>query len=357
MFPYLLIFLFASILFFFNKKGTNFGLFLFFIFFTFLAGFRDMIGGFDVYVYGEIYEAKEIQILNYESFEKGFRLYLLALRKVSNDRYFMFFITSFLMTFLHFRILKKVSPIALFSVFIYFCKFFLMSFVYLRQGLALGIIWSSLLFLDKKYIKFFVLMAIGVFLHKSAILFVPFYFISKIKISTKTMIIVAFTALFISLTSISTALFGFLADNANDDKFNKYINHASEINFFYLFEVFLLIILLIKFKNNFYETEKGKMILNGLFCYIIISILSLTNATFVRFTWYYLIFILLALPSIYEFIKLKEQKRLFKFAVYSYYSMLFFRLLIVYDGGDFMPYKSIFQKFDRHGRWEFMEYR
>ena len=357
MLVYLLIFILASFLFFFNKKNSALSLAFFFIVFVFIAGFRDMIGGFDVYIYGEIYEAKVIQILNYESFEKGFRFYLIALKNLSNDRYFMFFATSFLMTFLHFRILKKTSPILFFSIFIYFCKFFLMSFVYLRQGIALGLVWSSLLFLDKKYIRFFVLLITAYFIHKSAILFAPFYFISKVKISTKAMVLIAFIALFISLTSISNTLFGFLADSANNEKFNKYINKSSDINFFYLFEVFLLIVLLLKFKTKFYETEKGKMILNGLFCYIIISILSLTNATFIRFTWYYLIFILLTLPSIYEFIKRKEQKNLFKLAVYFYYSLLFFRLLIVYDNGDFMPYKSIFQNFDRQGRWEFMEYR
>lgn len=357
MLVYLLIFILASFLFFFNKKGSALSLAFFFIVFVFITGFRDMIGGFDVYIYGEIYEAKEIQLLNYQSFEKGFRFYLLALKNLNSDRYFMFFTTSFLMTFLHFRILKKTSPILFFSIFIYFCKFFLMSFVYLRQGLALGIIWSSLLFLDKKYVRFFVLVCVAYFIHKSALLFAPFYFVSKIKISTKTMVVVACVALFISVTSISNTLFGFLADSANEAKFNKYLDKSSDINFFYLFEVFLLIILLLKFKTKFYETENGKMILNGLFCYIIISILSLTNATFVRFTWYYLIFILLALPTIYEFILLKQQKRIFKFAVYVYYSLLFFRLLIVYDDGDFMPYKSIFEDFDRNGRWEFMEYR
>ena len=357
MLVYLLIFILASFLFFFNKKDSALSLAFFFIVFVFIAGFRDMIGGFDVYIYGEIYEAKVIQILNYESFEKGFRFYFLALKNLSNDRYFMFFATSFLMTFLHFRILKKTSPILFFSIFIYFCKFFLMSFVYLRQGLALGVIWSSLLFLDKKYIRFCVLVGMAYFIHKSAILFAPFYFISKIKISRVMMFIIALVAMVIAITSISNTLFGFLADSANEAKFSKYLNNSGDINFFYLFEVILLILLLIKFKNKFYETDNGTMILNGLFCYIIISVLSLTNATFVRFTWYYLIFILLALPNIYNFILLKENKIIFKFAVYMYYSLLFFRLLIVYDGGDFMPYKSIFEDFDRNGRWEFMEYR
>jgi len=65
----------------------------------------------------------------------------------------------------------------------------------------------------------------------------------------------------------------------------------------------------------------------------------------------------LGLPLIYNFSEGVNSKRVFKTAVYTYYTLLFFRLMILYDGGDFMPYKSIFQDFDRQGRWEFYEYK
>lgn len=357
MLPYLIIFLFASFLFFFAEKSNNFLLFLFFVLFVFLVGFRDMIGGFDVYVYGAIYEAKIYKILSYKPFEKGFQLYFIALKFFSNDRYFMFFVTSLIMTFMHFKVIKKLSPILFFSLFIYFCKFFLLSFVYLRQGLALAFVWTAILYVDKKYIRFFFFVIIAICLHKSAIIFLPFYFISKFKIPTATMIVVALVTFFISVTSIANFLFGFLAESSNDEKFAKYNSNSGDINLFYLFEIALLTILILLFKAKLYESKKGIMILNGLFCYVIISILSLTNATFVRFSWYFLIFILAGIPSIYQLIENNIQKRHFKLAVYIYYSLLFFRLLTVYDNGDFMPYKSVFQTFDRQGHWEFLEYR
>ena len=89
----------------------------------------------------------------------------------------------------------------------------------------------------------------------------------------------------------------------------------------------------------------------------LINIIALTNASFIRFGWYYFIFLVLALPQIFYFIKQLEIRKLFKAGIYLYYSLLFFRLLIVYDDGDFMPYKTIFQDFDRNSQWEFMDKR
>jgi hypothetical protein len=357
MLPYFLIFMFASYLFVFEQKNNQFLLWLFFALFVFLAGFRDMIGGFDVYIYGELYESNAIQILNYGSFEKGFKLYLLALKNFRNNRHFMFFVTAFLIAFLHFRIIKKSTPILFFSLFIYFCKFFLFSFVYLRQGLAIALIWTAILYLDKKYIRFIFLVCVAVCFHKSAILFAPFYFISRVKIPTGVMISAAIITFFIAITSLANFLFDILADSVNDEKFARYSSKSADVNFFYLFEIILLVILVLFFKAKLYQSKNGIVVLNGLYCYIIISILSLTNATYVRFTWYFLIFIIIGIPMIYQEIASAVNKRHFKFAVYTYYSLMFFRLLTFYDDGDFLPYKSIFQDFERNGRWEFMEYR
>ena len=60
---------------------------------------------------------------------------------------------------------------------------------------------------------------------------------------------------------------------------------------------------------------------------------------------------------IYTIIKEQQLKSLFRNLVFVYYALVFFRLLIVYDDGDFMPYKSIFQDFNRNSQWEYMDDR
>ncbi|NJM78915.1 MAG: hypothetical protein HC854_03475 [Flavobacterium sp.] len=67
----------------------------------------------------------------------------------------MFFACAAIIMLFHFYTVKKYSSIVYFSLFILFCKFFLMSFVYLRQGIAMGVIWFSIRYVLKAdFIRF-----------------------------------------------------------------------------------------------------------------------------------------------------------------------------------------------------------
>jgi len=359
MLPYIFIFLFASVLYFHkNERKVSVGFYIFLMLLILISGFRDMIGGYDVYIYGQIFDAPVEVIANFKAFEPGFRLYYIFLKQLNDNRHFMFFITALLMMSLHFFAVKKHSPIVYFSIFLLFCKFFLMSFVYLRQGLAMGIIWFSFPYiLNKNYIKFFLLAALAFCFHKSSVIFVPMLFVGGLKFKNINMFIIAFVALIIAVSPLSGILLGALAESSGDEKASIYVAKSGDVNIFYFIEILLLIWLLLQFRADFYKTKYGTLLANGLFGYIIVNIMALTNASFVRFGWYYFFFLILAIPSIYNFINSQKTKMAFKTIVFAYYSLLFFRLLIVYDGGDFMPYKSIFQDFNRGSMWEFMEYK
>jgi hypothetical protein len=359
MIPYVLLFLLASFLFFIpSNEKPGIGFYVFLIVAILFSGLRDMIGGYDVYIYAEVYEIPTSQIMKFPTFEIGFRWFYYLLRQISDNRYFMFFICAVLIMASHFFTVKKHSPIIYFSLFILFCKFFLMSFVYLRQGIAMGIIWFSIGYILKKdFLRFGFLIILAFLFHKSAIIFLPIYFIANIKFNQLNMFVVTLCALVISVSPLTSFFMTLISDNIDNDRIAVYVSKSGGINIFYLIEAVLLIYLLLKFRTQFYKTQKGTLILNGLFLYILINIMSLTNASFVRFGWFYFIFLVLAIPYIYNFIKQIEIKKVFKLGVYVYYSLLFFRLLIVYDDGDFMPYKSIFQEFNRNSQWEFMDKR
>lgn len=358
MIPYLIVFLFVAVFYFQkNENKVSIGFYAVLALLIAFSGFRDMIGGFDVYIYGEVYESSPDFIKLYMAFEVGFKTYFLLLKNISNDRYFMFFFSAALMLSLQFFTIKKYSPVIYFSVFILFCKFFLMSFVYLRQGIAMGIIWFSLpLILDRKYLKFFLLAGFAFLFHKSSLIFLPIYFIANIKFKNLNMFVISVVALIVSVSPLSTFILGILAENA-DAKVGVYVEKSGGINVFYLIESAVLIYLMLKYRSDFYKTKFGTLILNGLFGYIIVNIMALTNASFLRFGWYYFIFLIIALPYIYTFIEYPKFKANFKLLIFIYYSFVFFRLLIAFDDGDFMPYKSIFQDFRRNGQWEIMEYR
>lgn len=361
MLPYLFIFFLASILFFRAYRKVDFLIYFFVLVSIMIAGLRDMIGGFDVYIYAEVYEVLRGKYLFiYEPFEKGFLTYFYILQTISTKREFMFFISALIMTLLHFYSIKKHSPNIGISLFIYFCKFFLFSFVYLRQGFAMGIAWLSLFYIiEKRYYVTAAFLLLAFFFHKSSIVFLPFLLIAHKKFTARELGVMAAGIIFISITPIGSFLTSFLAEASESEKLSAYTSKSGAVNLFYLIEGGLGIYLASIFNKYFYLNKQTTVIFNGFFMYSIVILAGLTNATFIRFSWYYFIFVVLALPYIYYFYSWKNKffQPQFKLLLFLYYSLVFFRLLIVYDGGDFMPYKTIFQDFERNGRWEFMEYR
>jgi hypothetical protein len=358
MYIYIILLTLASILYYSRNNKNNMLFIVFLILAIGIAGFRDMIGGYDVYIYSEIYESLD-KIKNlYITFEPGFVLYYKALRVFNEDRYFMFFVSSCIVLGFYIYYLKKISVFFYFSLFIFFCKFYLMSFVYLRQGLAMVLVFSSLYFLLKHKKKWAILLAIAaIFTHKSAIVFLPFIFVCNLKFSYLQITFIIAVIALLSFSPLGTILLSNAGDALNEEKITAYANKTGSVNIFYIIEGFIILVLAFFFRDKFYANKNTIIYYNGILFYGLIIIFGITNATFVRLAWYYFMFICLGLPYIYYFIDFKNIKQLFRNMVFVYYALIFIRLMIVFDGGDFMPYKSIFQDFDRKGIWEYREYR
>ena len=348
----------AVILYYSKNNKANFLFIAFAILTICIAGFRDMIGGFDVYVYGQAYEAPILQLANLQIFEPGFVFFYSVLHYVSTDRAFMFFVSSVIILGGHFYFYRKLSIWPYVTIFIFFCKFYLMSFVYLRQGIAMVLVlWSISFLLKKKYIPTLLICILAFFFHKSAIIFLPFIFIAYYQFSYLQIIFLAIIVAVLSISGLGAELILGVSELTENEKLAKYSHKSGTINYFYVIEGLLLLTLVLNLKHKFYLNKNHIVYFNGILIYGLVIIFSITNATFIRFGWYYFSFLCLGFPVIIKLIDSPDFKRLFKKAIFVYYSLVFFRLLLVYDGGDFYPYKSIFQDFDRKGRWEFMEYK
>lgn len=359
MLPYLFILLLVCILFICEKWiKQSWPYYILLIILILFAGLRDMIGGFDVYIYGQFYEMDYRLILLYPHFEPGFRLLAVICKLIIDKREFFFFITAMFTLYMHFRVIKKNSNLLFFAIFIYFCKFYLFTFVYLRQGLAMGLLWFALPYiLNKKYLKASLLFGLAFLFHKSSLIFLPMLFISNRRFNSiqLTAGILAFVIIFAS--PLGQMVSRLVADASENSKLNVYAEKHTAINVFYVGELLLFTSLAFIFKKYFYQYKETMLIFNGFIFYILMSIVGLTNASFVRLAWYFFIFVVLAIPYMYSFLQDEKLKKVFKSFVFVYYAAIFFRLLLVFDNGDLMPYKAIFQDFDREGMWEHMEYR
>lgn len=317
-----------------------------------------MIGGFDVYIYGEVYEISTIRMFLYPNFEWGFKLYYWVLKLCSDRREFMFFISAIVFIGGHSYVIKKWSPLVYFSLFVYFSKFFFYSFVYVRQGIAMFIAWYSIKYLfSNERAKFALALLVIFFFHKSAIIFAPLLIIHKWKFNNWQLALLTVTVVVLGISPLGKSLVGMVASTSGDEKLHRYLEKSGGINFFYVIETAMLTVLAVVFRKDFYKEQHTTIIYNGFLSFIYVIIISLTNASFIRLGWYYYIFMALALAHIYFFIKSKQSRLLYKSVVFIYFSLIFFRQMITLTAGDLIPYKSIFQDFDRNGDSEHYEYR
>jgi hypothetical protein len=359
MLAYIIVFLFSAALFIFDREAKNSFLFwLYVCTMIFIAGFRDMIGGFDVYIYGEVYEMNNFLMFLYPNFELGFKGYYWVLKLISEKREFMFLASSAFFIGVHAVLFRKWSDAAAISMFVFFSKFFLYSFVYVRQGMALAIAFFALKYLvDKKYRFFALFVVILFFFHKSSVIFAPLLFIAHRKFNRVQLILLTTLVLIVGMSPLGSGLFSVIADQTQNGKLLKYAEQEIGINFLYVMELFILIAFAVIFRKDFYSKPNSTVIYNGLLLYIYVIAIGLTNATFIRLGWYYYFFVALALGFIFTYIKDKNLKIIFKLCVFLYFGLFYFRQLKVLTAGDLVPYKTIFETWDRNGDSEHYEYR
>lgn len=335
---------------------------------AFIMGIRDMIGSKDMYYYSYFFERFSfLDLWHFNFYEPGFKTYTILLKCLSNQREFFFFITAFSLIFLQSFAVKKMNlgRLSYWILFIVLCKFYLLDFVYLRQLMATGLAWIAFshYFATGKKWESFALFIFAAFFHRSALILLPLFFILNLKNSLKIVfwIYAALTTVVIFqwITPISQKFFTGIGQYFPYlDRLKYYAFENTELKYLYLLEIPLILVVLYfipKLKNIL--ALQQRILFNAVFLYGFFSIFSMQNTTFIRFAWFYFLGLASAIVLILNYFNRSEIKNYIKIGILVYYSAIFFRILISFDGGDFIPYKSIFNEFKRNGQFEIYEYR
>lgn len=329
------------------KKTNKATYYLLLFAFAVSLGVRDLIGGYDVYIYRAVYIGGPETIDN-SGFEWGVRQMFSFLYLFSASEYFMFFVTAVVTVLATFTSLKKYSVFLYLALFIFFCKFYLMSYVYLRQGIAMGIIWYSLRYVEsRKFFPFLLVVFLAFLFHRSAFIFLPIYFMRE---KYDIRLYIGVTVVFFSFLVLPVFDPLLTLVSSFSERYEAYGQHIGEnFNVLYVIEALLcFIVLLLQYKKKM--TFREIIIYNGMFIYIILQLLAAKKGIFIRTTWYYLIFYCVFLS---DFIQTSRfNRRVFKPILILIFSTLFFRMLIIWDNGDFLPYKSFFDNTERNSIWQ-----
>ena len=159
-----------------------------------LSGFRDISIGIDTMSYYSYYNRDlSIEDLGEYYGYQGmlFWLFMSFIKEVFDDYQVVLIIVAIVSVGLISRFIWKYSRYPMISLFIYSTGgFFAIGLSLVRQYLALSIIVYSFDYIVKRdFIKFFITLIVAFCVHPSSVLFLPAYFISRIKVNKKSIII------------------------------------------------------------------------------------------------------------------------------------------------------------------------
>ena len=322
-----------------------------FLLMAFFVGFSDMLGGYDRYIYGELfdniaditnekgrYEAASLFALY--STEIGYGFYNILLSHLTSNRYIFILLITITIYILFFFVFKKYCVNYSFALMLFMGLMFFFTFTYLRQMVAVGLGWLSFQYIYKrKLLKFLACVLIAATFHNSAIILLPLYFIPIKRFDKKKVMLFMILCLLIGLSGGPSAIFRIYGDVADmHNRSDSYIEEEIGFKYEYIIEAFVF--LYIVFKNYRYIpiTKKDTVMLNALLGFCAILLLFVQSLNGGRLGWFYMIGVIVTLSTICNGLKEKSQTRVLVLLM----SFILFTRIVFQWGYMLSPYKTFF---------------
>lgn len=293
------------------SRGTQtFLMALFMLVLGVFVGLGDMLGGYDRYIYGEIFDSMTDQRLAgnnpwmssafaFYGTEFGYGTWEALMTYVTANRYIFIFASTIVIYILLIVSLRQYVENIPFAVIMFMGLWFFFTFTYLRQIMGCAICWLAVRYIIKRNLSLFLLVIfIGYSFHNSAIIFLPMYFL-PVKKFPKTQVITIMTiALLIGLTPIPQGLFSVYGE-MNEARIGTmgYMRDAG-FRWAYLIEAtFFLYVILSNYKKI--ENQRNEIVMLNMaliFCAILLLFVRSENGG--RLGWFYMIGILCTLSNI-----------------------------------------------------------
>ena len=262
---YILLFVITAVLAWTNSGNTKISKFIFFSFYFSLAlfvGLADMLGGYDRYIYSEIFQSMHENVVKGILFSDEFIMYfgkepvfglindLIAF--FTSNRYVFILVYTIFLYMVYAVSFYRYTRNPFFALLVFEGLMFFFTFTYLRQVLAAGVVWFAIPYVAqrsfKKYLLFIVLATL---IHNSAAYMILLYFIPRRKFEKKYIVIFMLTLLIIGISGVTKFVFSVSGDVVSNARIASYANTA-EIGFRieYVIEATLFLsILLLNYKR------------------------------------------------------------------------------------------------------------
>lgn len=274
------------------------------------VGLGDMLGGYDRYIYAELFDSmadvthaggNPWQSFSFEFYgsEFGYGTFCALLSYITGNRYIFIFILTMVIYTLLIISLRQYVDNAPFAVVMFMGLWFFFTFTYLRQVLGCTIMWLAVKYIIDRNLKLFLLVwFIGFSFHNSCIMFLPMYWVPIKKLNRQMVLYIMIAALLIGLTSIPQGLFASYGE-IDEDRINV-SGYAADAGFriaYFVEAVFFLYVILTHY-HDISNKAKDIVMLNIalVFCAILLVFIKSENGG--RIGWMFMIGVICTLTNV-----------------------------------------------------------
>lgn len=364
---YIILFLIPVIFFFYYKdnKQASYKPFLFFlIFLALFVGLSDMLGGYDRYIYGELFDNLADQLkagtpiissdINQAySTEFGYIGFNWAIAHITSNRYifiFLYTICMYAIILYSFRKYAKNYPLA--SI-LFMALVFYFSFTYLRQMFAAAIIGLSIRYIiERKFLKYCAIILAAFSFHNSAIIFFPMYFIANRKYSKAHILLLMSVCFVIGVSGITSGLYNLFDDISSRGVHADYAVQG-DARIAYILEAGFFLFFLIKSYQYLPDTKQSIVLYNIALAFCAILLLFIRSENGGRLSWYFIYGLIFSLTQLSTTNYGKKIKMGLQLSIVGF--VLFLRILTSW-GVLLCPYKTFFTNGHRENDYIFERY-
>lgn len=364
---YILLFFTPVILYFYYNKKQQIPYKPFIIFFVALAlfvGLGDMLGGYDRYIYGDLFDnlADGLKVgistsssrlfIAYHS-EFGYVGLNWLIAHITNNRYIFIFCYTICMYAIIIECFKKYAKNYYLASILFMALVFFFSFTYLRQMFAAAIIGLSIKYIiEREFLKFCVILLVALSFHNSAIIFFPMYFIANKKYSKSKILLIMFICFIVGITGITISFYNFYDELSIRESHDDYALQQST-RIAYILEAGLFLYYLILTHRDLTSAKKNIVLYNIALGFCAILLLFIRSENGGRLSWYFVYGLIFSLTQLATTSYGRKIKMGLQLSIISF--LLFFRILTSW-GVFVYPYKTFFTNGHRENDYIFNKY-
>ena len=364
---YIILFLIPVIFFFYykdNKQASYKPFLFFFVFLALFVGLSDMLGGYDRYIYGDLFDnlADQLKIgipitssSIYQAYNTEFGYIGLnwAIAHITNNRYiFIFLYTICMYAIILYSFRKYAKNYSLASI-LFLALVFYFSFTYLRQMFAAAIIGLAIRYIsERKFLKYCAIIFAAFSFHNSAIIFFPMYFIANKKYSKAHILLLMSVFFIIGVTGITSSLYNLFDDISTRAAHADYAVQG-DTRIAYILEAGFFLFFLIKSYRHLSDTKQSIVLYNIALAFCAILLLFIRSENGGRLSWYFIYGLIFSLTQLLT-TKYGKHHR-FDLYIIAVSLFLFLRITVEWSF-NMCPYKTFLTPGHTAAEWIYERY-